>query len=43
MSVGDECKRRRRELLVQAAASVFAFPAISTAALAAESGSCVVY
>ncbi|XP_047975924.1 psbP domain-containing protein 3, chloroplastic [Salvia hispanica] len=37
VSVGDECKRRRRELLVQAAASVFAFPAISTAALAAES------
>ncbi|KAL1561482.1 psbP domain-containing protein 3, chloroplastic-like isoform X1 [Salvia divinorum] len=37
MSVGDECKKRRRELLVQAAASVFAFPAISSAALAAES------
>ncbi|KAG6422929.1 hypothetical protein SASPL_113311 [Salvia splendens] len=38
VSVGDECKKRRRELLVQAAASVFAFPAISAAALAAESG-----
>ncbi|XP_042057980.1 psbP domain-containing protein 3, chloroplastic-like isoform X1 [Salvia splendens] len=37
VSVGDECKKRRRELLVQAAASVFAFPAISAAALAAES------
>lgn len=38
MSVGEECGTGRREL-VFAVSAAFAFPAVSSVALAAESGS----
>lgn len=38
VGVEDECKTKRRELILKAASAVFAFPAVSSAAFAAENG-----